>query len=101
MTKHAGNEAGRGAKIIQWASKEELYNGGGHVINPEIFDEAASKIISTLAAERDRLREALVKLHSFVRTIPLDVLPDKKQDECWACDKAARAVLHPGKQETD
>lgn len=33
------------AKIIRQAAIDALFNGAGKIINPEIFDEAARKIL--------------------------------------------------------
>ena len=48
---------------------------------------------------RDREREieleaALRRFWEFTRTaVPLDVLTDEMQDECWALDALGRAIL--------
>lgn len=43
----------------------------------------------------DDMLAALKRLHQFVRTIPLDVLPQGKQLECWTLNDIARAEAKP------
>jgi hypothetical protein len=56
----ADGEAEKLAEIVRWASKEALFNGAGNVINPEIFDEAAQKIIARRASFEEK-RKALAR----------------------------------------
>ena len=63
---------------------------------------AAIKTVETSAptqSYRDRGREieleaAVRRFWNFVRcSVPLDSLPDKAQDECWALDRLGRELL--------
>ena len=46
----------KATKIIRDASRETLWTGGGKIINPEIFTEAARKILALGPVANDKQR---------------------------------------------
>lgn len=36
------------ARIVRKAATDALFNGAGKIINPEVFDEAARKIVAAM-----------------------------------------------------
>lgn len=84
----------KATKIISKTSNEALYNGAGKVINPEIFDEAAAKILALTApvavadASPSAMREraALKRIRDF---------PHERSASEQAMSQIAREALSP------
>lgn len=61
----------------------ERYLRSLHAANYKVIDRAVY----------DDILAALKRMTEFVRTVPLDVLPEAAQDECWNLDRIGRAAI--------